>query len=200
MKSEVQRMGAVSFPEHTGERIYMVPFVRQLPRELSRWQPTVDQMLYGLRGEGPCYLMVDQNTVRAGASHRRPGLHVDGNWVEPLRCHGNPPGHVHARGRWDNPKPYWNHFEYAPETIVLAADVIGAVAYAGEFEADIGPGGEVETDLLGMRAVPLEAGIAWAGNVTMLHESIPLAAETRRTVVRINAPGYYTSVKEADPK
>jgi len=175
-------MNPVRFPAHTGERIYMLPFERELPSEFSRWQPTVDAMLSGLDGEGPCYLMVDQSTVEVGKSHRRPGLHVDGNWIQPLRCHGTgPPGHKHI-GR--------DYFQYAPETIVLAADVLGAMAYAGEFDAEIGPGGEVETDVSRMDFVPLTPGVAWAGNVTMLHESVPVEKTALRTLVRINAPGY----------
>lgn len=202
MLSDVRMGSRVPFPAHIGERIYMLPFERKLPAKYARWQPTVDAMLSGVDHDGRCYLMVDQGTVEAGKSQRRPGLHVDGNWVEELNCHGGghrhrghghpppppKPNHVNARGRWDQPKPSWNHFQYAPEAIVLAADVLGAVAYAGEFKADIGPGGEVETDVSRMDFVPLTAGLAWIGNVTMLHESIPLPARTQRTVVRINAP------------
>ena len=69
MLSEVRMIGRVPFPAHTGERIYMLPFERTLPGEYVRWQPTVDAMLTGLDGEGPCYLMVDQGVIDAGGNH-----------------------------------------------------------------------------------------------------------------------------------
>jgi hypothetical protein len=37
--------------------------------------------------------------------------------------------------------------------------------------------------------VVLESGLAYAGNVTMLHESRPLPVACQRTLVRLNVPG-----------
>lgn len=205
MKSELRQMGLVSFPENIGERIYMVPFVKTLPAHLSRWQLTVDQMLDGLTVMGPCYLMVDQSIVEAGATHRRKGLHVDGNWLPGLSCHGNPdpygpqpghghappprPHHMHMGGRWDNPAPGWKQWNYQPEAILLATDVLGCAAYIGELSGPIGSGGEYGGDIKQLDRIELEPGRAWGGNVTMLHESLPLVTRDARTVVRINAPG-----------
>jgi len=206
MLSTVEKRGQIAFPENTGERIYMVPFVRELPARYARWQRTVDQMLEGIEVER-AYLMVDQGWVEAGACQRREGLHVDGNWIEELRCHGQPeptvPGHHGERvpykpphhahgvsGMWDNPGDgRWKH-KYQPETILLATDVTGCRAYVGDFEGSIGEGGACQGDTRGLRAVDLKAGYAWAGNVTMVHEVFPMQRSVARTVVRINVPGH----------
>jgi hypothetical protein len=73
----------VPFPEHTSERIYMVPFTQAsgLPERYRRWQDTVDAMLDGVDAPGEIYIMVDQRIVRANNSHRRPGVHIDGWWI-----------------------------------------------------------------------------------------------------------------------
>lgn len=186
MQSYIERRGRVEFPEFTGERIYMVPFRRELPAQYARWQNTVDQMLAGIEFPGDAYLMVDQGTVRAGTPHRRAGLHVDGNWIAASGRHG----HMHA-ARWDNPGgPGWkNQWRYRPEAILLASDVLGARAYAGEFVTAIGPGGECDGAAIDiMQPVDLVPGYCWAGNVTMLHESLPLTVDAKRTVVRLSVP------------
>jgi len=99
-KSIVQSRGTVTFPQHTGERVYMTPFFKRLglPDELRRWQPTVDAMLEGVDTAGPIYLMVDQALVRVGNPHRRPGVHIDGYWIPALHAHGNFGGHGFGGG------------------------------------------------------------------------------------------------------
>jgi hypothetical protein len=203
MKSIVERRGVVEFPENTGERIYMFPIEGRLPSRYARWQRTVDQMLDGIDAPGPVYLMVDQGIVNAGQSQRRPGLHVDGNWVDPVRCHGHQPTppshhhpaptptprHIHA-ARWDHPAPQWKQGAYRPEAIVLASDVTGCIAYEGQFDAAIDAQGACAADVSTLRAVELLAGIAWVGNVTMLHEATPMQKRTPRTIVRLNVPGW----------
>jgi hypothetical protein len=184
MQSTVEQRGRVDFPEHTGERVYMLPVRGQLPSQYSRWQHTVDQMLDGITPTHGYYLMVDQGEVRAGDSLRRPGLHVDGNWIAELGRHG----HRHA-SRWDHPRPGFKHHTYTPEAIILATDVLGCRSYVGEFETDIGPGGECDAvNTAGMHHVDLEPFRSWVGNVTMLHEALPMPSAVKRTVVRLNVP------------
>ena len=89
--SIIQSRGAVTFPEFTGERVYMVPFTIKdgLPTELKRWQPTVDAMMDGIDMPGVGYLMVDQSIALPGHAQRRPGLHIDGYWNPGLSAHGS---------------------------------------------------------------------------------------------------------------
>lgn len=209
MKSIVQQRGRVPFPAHIGERVYMREFHKSagLPIDLARWQPTVDAMLDGVDTDGPIYLMVDQGAVRAGMTHRRGGLHIDGYWVPAMQAHGSPSrdGHRHNPGprdgrhiaftsKWDT-GPNWvtgaTGLQWPAEAIILASDVSACRAMAGEFDGLPAEGGDCShIDTSGMDEVILGADVAYAGNVTMLHESLPVAADCLRTVVRLNVPGW----------
>lgn len=191
--SMVRKLGAVTFPAWTGERVYMRPFTKRggLPAHLARWQPTVDQMLCFVETDGPIYLMIDQSEVMAGKSQRRPGVHVDGYWKPAIQAHGGkPPGHC---GSWDDPAPSrWKKCDFSKaEGLILASDVAACRAFTGHWSGDIGEGGDCSgIDLAGLRPHLLEAQRAYAGNVGMLHESLPVKSDCCRTIVRLNVPDW----------
>lgn len=189
--SHILQLGSVSFPSFTGERVYMREFTKAkgLPTDLSRWQNTVDAMLHGVESTGPIYIMIDQGEVLPAASHRRPGLHIDGYWD--AKAQGHRGRHV---GSWDT-DPKWSHCEFSrPEAIILASSVSASRALVGEWDGVCGEGGDCShIDTTGMSEVRLEASKAYAGNVSMLHESLPVRTLTRRTLVRLNVPGWTPS-------
>ncbi len=177
LDSTIDRRTKVTFPPFTGERIYMQPFLKMdgevlLPSRFARWVPVVTAMLEGIESAAKMYLMVDQSEVKAGASHRRPGPHIDGNWSE----RGG--GTVDAHDFDDT------------ELLLLASDVEGCVAYVGSYpRVDFGPGGDCSAmDLSGLTKVKLEAGYVYLGTVATIHESIPVEQDCQRTLVRINVP------------
>lgn len=207
MKSLLKEIGPVTFPENTGERVYMLPFTANhgLPSHLSRWQPTIDAMLCGVFTDGPIYLMIDQGRVTAGKSHRRGGPHIDGNWNPGVFAHDGPPvppqhapwppshrpmaGHHGHRAMAG--KGSWASENFAPEALILASDVCASCVYIGEVEGDPVEGGDCShLDLSAAYQVPLLAGRAYAGNVTMIHESLPVTKDCQRTLVRLNVPGW----------
>jgi hypothetical protein len=175
----------------------MVPFKKHtgLPTHLAHWQATVDDMLSGIAWEGTIYLMIDQGKVGAGETHRRPGLHIDGYWVPAKGKHGS-----HKSG----PSIYGAHvtepftkfmnnddwggaaFEQS-EDIILASNVQAVRGFSGKFNGPVGTGGDcVHVDTSGMDEIILQAGVAYRGNVTFLHESLPVKSDCLRTVVRLN--------------
>ena len=84
----------------------------------------------------------------------------------------------------------WRSEHFAPELLVLASDVGACVAYVGEVDGDPMVGGDcAHLDLSGLERRPLEPHVAHVGNVTMIHESVPVAQTCRRTLVRLNVPG-----------
>lgn len=191
-QSVVQQRGTAAFPAWTGEKVYMRPFTKRdgLPFDLARWQPTVDAMLDGIDTDGPIYLMIDQGVVRAGMSHRRPGVHIDGYWVPSIDGHG---GHRASLSGWDTGNGRWKNSEFRePEAIVLASTVQAARAYSGEFSGQPAEGGDcAHIDLSQMQPHDMQSGIVYAGNVTMLHESVPILVQQTRTLVRLNIPGWH---------
>lgn len=205
--SEVQPLNSVTFPEFTGERVYMEKFYKQdgLPSHLSRWQNTVDQMLDTVDTDQPIFIMIDQGIVKPNTSHRRPGPHIDGYWIEELQAHGGssgghrmPTSHHsvnHHRqpnvGGWQTGGSNWKTMGFIdPESIILASDVVGCKAYVGQWEGEIGEGGDLShLNLEDLLNFSMESNVAYKGNVTFIHESVPLPVETQRTLVRLNLKG-----------
>lgn len=81
--------------------------------------------------------------------------------------------------------------DWPNETIILASNVPACRALVGDWGGIIGEGGDVShLDLSHMREIQMQAGIAYAGNVTFVHESLPVLFDCERTVVRLNVPGH----------
>jgi len=196
MKSIVKEKGAVTFPKHTMERVYMKAFHKEvgLPAELKRWQPTIDQMLLEVDTDGPIYLMIDQGLVKANTTHRRKGVHIDGYWVPELQTHGGGHRtHIHTAGKWQDDIPKWNagSEDWPDEAIILASSVAASAAYIGEWSGEIREGGDCShLDLSDLQRIALQANKIYVGNVTMLHESTPVMEDVLRTLVRLSVPGW----------
>ena len=190
-KSKVKELNKVDFPEFIGERVYMQKFFKDegLPSHLERWQKTVDQMLLNIdTKDNPIFIMIDQGIIQPNTSHRRPGPHIDGYWVEELKAHGGSGGHrMHLNNKWQVPNP-WNHVNLTvPESIVLASDIMGCKGYLGDWDGVLGEGGDCSTiDLSGLAEMHLKADTAYQGNIGFIHESIPLPEQTQRTLVRLS--------------
>jgi len=189
MQSNVQQRGAVKFPQFLGERVYMREFTKSggLPNDLERWQGTIDQMLDGIDAPGSIFLMIDQAEVKAGASHRRGGVHVDGYWNKALHAHGG--GHRGGRHVIGE--------AYEPEALILATDVMASYAYLGEYDDAPRSGGDcAHIDVSGMLCTDIEPSKVWAGHtLTFLHEAVPVAKDCKRTLVRLNIPGWVPNVE-----
>lgn len=186
--SYVEQRGKVNFPEFTAERVYMKEFYKEkgLPSELSRWQSTVDSMLEGVDTDGPIYLMIDQGVIKGGTSHRRGGLHVDGYWNPRIGAHGR----TKHFGSWKTGG--WVNCDFKDkEALILASSLTAARGYQGIWEGSCGEGGDCShINTSNLKEVVMNAGNIYAGNVTMLHESLPVAEDCIRTLVRLNVPGW----------
>lgn len=193
IQSIIQRRSPVTFPEWEGDRIYMRPF--KVGDDLGKHTDTVRAMLDGVDTKETCYLMVDEALVKAGTFHRRPGKHIDGWWDDGLSAHnGSGPQHViepmHRRPPCPGHRsPFHAHSEGREEGIFLASNITACVGYAGVFDGEPREGGDCDhIDVSGMTPINMEAGVTFAGNVSMLHESTPVSFDCFRTVYRINVP------------
>ena len=186
-QSTAQKLNSVTFPEYQGERVYMEKFYKKegLPSSLSRWQKTVDQMLENIETDEPIFIMIDQSIVEPNTSHRRPGPHIDGYWIEELQAHGGNGGHRF-------PTDLWGTLDFnKPESIILASNIKGCKGYVGEWEGSIKEGGDLShLNLNHLNTFELEPNISYLGNVSFIHESLPLTKKTERTLVRLNLQGY----------
>ncbi len=195
LKSHIEQRGNVVFPDFRGEKHYMIPFNGHLPSELKRWQKTVDMMLDGLEIPDQAYLMIDEAFVRKGQYHRRPGLHIDGYWDPGLGAHRGghtgSPSHRSAPRHRGGSHCTWSESKFEkPEALILASNIGAAQGFVGEFENVIGEGGDCgKVDITNLERVEMLANTCYAGNVTSLHESLPVPMACYRQLVRLNVPG-----------
>lgn len=80
---------------------------------------------------------------------------------------------------------------WEPEALVLASNVQACRAWEGIYTGEPVDGGDcTHIDLTGLNELTLLPNTAYRGNVTMLHESLPVPEDCYRTLVRINVPGW----------
>lgn len=175
-----------------------------------------DQQIYIMIDEG--FVQARSAQRREGLhidGYWNPGLQAHGNnsgghrsaprghGYEPPSGHGSTPRHAPYGGHGHNPPSRhgsgastWQHADFkAPEGLILASSVSAARGYVGEFVGPIGEGGDCSSiDLSGLQVMPMCAGIVYAGNVTALHESLPVEHDCYRQLVRLNVPGWSPDV------
>ena len=216
--SRAVETGAVTFPEFTGERRYMVPFFKNtgLPSHLTRWQNTVDAMLDGVDSDGPIFMTLDQKIIAGGRSHRTGGIHIDGYWNGPTDltefggeitpstlkvsgwgwCSKSFNGHMktpfNVLSTTNDATSPWAGAEFAdPEAIILASSFESSRGYTGQWHGDIGKKGDcADIDVSQMDSFNLAANKTYIGNVSFLHESLPVEQDTSRTLVRLIVRGW----------
>lgn len=199
IESRFVPLGYVPFPSFVGERVYMVAFNQRdgLPTTLARWRPTVAAMLRGVTAPGLIYIMIDESIVEPGKPQRRGGPHIDGNWIAAKGKHGGHTttgSHRAASGGWDTSGHGTKGLR--PEAIILASSAYGCDGFFGTTFGEIGEGGDCSrVDLTRLERRKLTPRIAYAGNVTFIHESVPVEGANRRQLVRLNVPGWEPALK-----
>lgn len=64
-------------------------------------------------------------------------------------------------------------------------------AWNGLFDHTVMEGGNCDhVNINELEELMLKPNTVYVGNVTMLHESLPVSKDTMRTVIRLNVPGY----------
>jgi hypothetical protein len=177
--SEILDKGQVLLPEFGGVRIMMMPFHvhdarGSLPPSLARWVPTIERLCELCPSHGTGYVTIDEALVRAGETHRRPGLHVDG--VGPAGV-----------GSWAAEPGPWG----GPGGMLIAASHLGCRAWSQAVDGELRPNGDCAhmADKLDASAVvPMLAGRAYWLGPYCVHEALPMPVDTRRQVVRVSMP------------
>jgi hypothetical protein len=170
-------------PDFSGIRVMMMPFhvadpIHTLPPKLREYAELVEYITTADGWKAPAgvgYLTVDEAELRAGETHRRPGLHVDGVGED---------GSV-GTGAWGGGGGYAAH------GMVLMSNVLGCVGWAGDFEGEPGRDGDcthLAPQCFAKPAVffePLRA--YWCGPLAV-HQAVPVQRDCRRQFVRVSMP------------
>lgn len=135
---------------------------------------------------GEAYLTVDEKTIEAGMSQRRPRPHVDGCFrSEPPR----PPVWGGGGGGWLH---YCNDVGASPigrMAVIVAASVSGCRAWRGRFVGRPAKDGDLShiSDQLGDGEI-LSPAVGYLLSPDCVHESMLFERETVRTFIRIALP------------
>lgn len=132
--------------------------------------------------------------ARASEHRAVPRRHRSDPYVPP-RHRSIPPGHASLTAGHTGHQSgagLWKDADFAaPEGIILASSVSAAEGYLGTYEGPIGEMGDcAHIDISKLDVLPMEAGRVYAGNVNCLHQSLPVETSCRRSLVRLNVPGW----------
>ena len=160
----------------------------KLSAEYSKYNRVVNDMLSCLKNrQGEAFVTIDTRIVEAGSTHRRPGKHVDGNFI--FDWQGGGGGWLTgSEGRILSPKDHKKQYcDSENGATLIVSDFIGCKAWEGEFNDYPKQGGDcshIDTN----EGFYLKQSIVYLMNSTAIHESMPLPVTTKRTLVRITLP------------
>lgn len=83
------------------------------------------------------------------------------------------------------------YLDWAPEALILASNIQASRAWNGLYDGEPLVGGDCShIDVSGLEEILLKPDTVYRGNVTMLHQSLPMPFSGYRTLVRLNVPGW----------
>lgn len=181
--------GRVEFPKFQGIDINMMPFVmgdrKSLPEEYHSYWPMIQQCVSDVQRGEIGYLTLQESDVAAGASQRRPGLHLEApGWIKS------------GGGAVMETLQHWgggHHDEDMIEGGLFTASTVGHSCRAWNMKIEdaedvVGPLGNAEhlRELLEEEAATFlsESTLYWMTDCTP-HESMPLPDGTRRQYFRL---------------
>lgn len=199
-QSKIHRAGDIKFPTFRNAQLYMHPIVAgrrdrdfgRLPQAYGDFERPLDEMLASTKitKDTTIYITIDQSRVRAGNSHRRPGPHVDGNYIFDWAGDGSrtPDWKNGGPGRELSPADHRVQYCNPNGGMIIASNVVGCQAWRGTVEGQPGQGGDCEhlkDQLAQLPSFLLVPNSIYVGNSTMVHESLPQHQDVERTLMRI---------------
>lgn len=201
MKSIIEDTGLeVRMPAFAERKLYMHKSEIKnlvLPSEFQYFSDPVGTILERLKNQsGVVFITVDEKIV-SGETHRRPGVHVDFNWVEDLKAHGggsHPGGGGHSGGGhrntakgWADDPPRWNDKYNEHGGMLLVSNFVGCKGYEGEFDGEILEGGDCSLiDISALAPLTMEPNRVYYLNALGIHEPLVIEGPVKRTLIRVN--------------
>ncbi len=213
--SRFAELGPVTLPPFSEVKVMMLPIilgdVNSIPDSLGHWRGAIGQ-LFELSAvkSGVAYITIHEKEVKAGTTHRRQGLHVDGVyrgevragwagpaiWAAPPRRESTPPSKPlpnkdrKKKKSGDKPK---NVLDFANlGGMLTVSNPAGCRAW--DQEGIVGfPGNEGECDHLLLQLKPenemlFRPSVAYWCHALCVHESMPSLVDCHRQFVRLSMP------------
>jgi hypothetical protein len=200
MHSIARPLSAITFPEFTGAQYYMVRVEDGIiPDEISpEYKALVTQMLAdaGIAKPQPFFITVDEREVAEGESHRRGGVHIDGNYLFSWSGGGGNGWLNGVPGRELTEEEHTKQYRSRLGGTLIASNFPGCDVWTGRFFNTPGQGGSCEHmlgELLGMNHFTMEPNRTYVMNSTCIHKSMPLMQRVKRQLIRLTL-GHETDV------
>ena len=191
--STARSLASIQLPNFDGH-LSMVPFdLRTLAGLPSEFISLVKQMTQSLSLTGTGYFTIHGKTLLQGETLRRPGAHTDGNY-EPCSW-GNGGGggwKIGENGPAVDTKYHQDSYLTPLGGIILASNYEACDGWLGEFQGDIGVGGDCSSIPLTHGKFQLSKDTIYYGNNHFIHESLPMSDNVHRVLARITLPQDHT--------
>lgn len=185
LKSFYRQLCEVALP-YAGRQRYMHGFDLSNPTMAEGFEDYLEPVKALCRAAGAvigkAFMTVDEKIVPSGMSQRRPGPHVDGQFLAHKQMWGHAPT-----------GPGWNHscngVPLARMPVIVASSAVGCRAWRGDFDAQPDAGGDLShiADVLGEGQV-LPANVGYLLSPDCVHESMIMEKNTERSFLRIALP------------
>lgn len=177
--------------------VKMLPFNPKTVLEVpKRFRNTIMQMLSNLPYlPEVAYLTIDGKVLLPNKSHRRPGAHIDGNYLSEICGWGSSTGgwKVDEPGTLNEEQHQKSYFSNTGGMLITSSKA-GCRGFNGVFEGKPGVGGDCSHIQLNEGFI-LEPNRVYYGNSRFIHESLPSKNLKYRTLIRITLPEDYPEVK-----
>ncbi len=180
--SRFEARATINLPMFSNTRVMMMPIelgdIESVPDSLNHWKPSIYELfLLSDCKEGVGYLTIDEKIVKAGATHRRAGKHVDGVYKGKAGPWAGDGG-----GGWGS----------AGAGMLTVANVVGCKAWnqAG-IEGFAGYEGEADhlaSQLKEESATLFQPNMVYWVDGFCIHESLPMEKDCERQFVRLSMP------------
>lgn len=174
-------------------------YIRVIHSILSRFKSNIDV----------CYITIDEKTV-TNESHRRSGIHVDHNWYEATNSHVAPGTGGHERfigsytGSHTQPGKWRPRYDEVHGGMLLISNYPGCEVFGGNFEGEIGKGGDCSNiNLFSLNSEIMAANQVYLLNALCIHRPLVIQGPVNRQLIRINfhpdhiIPKHYLDYEEA---
>lgn len=185
---------SVMVPQLDG-KISMMPFkLNDLEAVPLRYIHLVKQMIKKLPYlEGKAYLTIHGKKLVKYETHRRPGPHIDGNFLENVSDWGGNGWKVGDDGLSLSPEDHKRSYEAHTGGMLLISNYPTCIGWNGIYLGDPGIGGDCShiKELSNKENFLLDADTIYYGTSQFIHKSVPVNVNVHRTFVRITLPETY---------
>ena len=189
INSIARPLAPIQLPDFDGH-LSMIPFNLQtltgLPTEFIS---LVKQMTQHLSLSGIGYFTIHGKTLQRGETLRRPGAHTDGNYEPCSWGKGGGSGwKVGENGPAVDTQYHQDSYLTPLGGIILASNFEACDGWLGQFQGNIGVGGDCSSIPLTHSKFQLAKNTIYYGNNHFIHESLPMSDDIHRVLARITLP------------